>query len=312
MHPAKSVIFFTVFSGLGLGLLNVAFLAFLSGHVITERGIFILLLGLVFLSLGLLASFLHLGHPLRAWRAFSQWRSSWLSREGCAAILSYCVPVICIVEYFCGVMGQAFIMSLLLGFGLLINFTVIHCTAMIYASLKPIPAWHNFFTPMNYQLLSMMSGLVGVAFIISFWGVQPAPLGVFIIVSSSLAMIGKIGYWRFLHNKKERFTINEALGVSGIISPFDPPHSSANYLMKEMMFTWARKRQTLLQNLTLLLAFLVSFLYGLSIFFIEGMVYLLLGYFSFFCMMFGLLLERWLFFACAEHSISLYYGNQRV
>jgi Fe-S-cluster-containing dehydrogenase component len=35
---------------------------------------------------GLLASTFHLGHPERAWRALSQWRSSWLSREGIAAI----------------------------------------------------------------------------------------------------------------------------------------------------------------------------------------------------------------------------------
>ena len=37
-------------------------------------------------SAGLLSSVGHLGKPLRAWRAFSQWRSSWLSREGVAAL----------------------------------------------------------------------------------------------------------------------------------------------------------------------------------------------------------------------------------
>jgi DMSO reductase anchor subunit len=31
----------------------------------------------------------HLGNPQRAWRALSQWRSSWLSREGVAAVLTY-------------------------------------------------------------------------------------------------------------------------------------------------------------------------------------------------------------------------------
>jgi hypothetical protein len=40
-------------------------------------------------SLGLLSSTFHLGHPERAWRAFSQWRSSWLSREGVAAVATY-------------------------------------------------------------------------------------------------------------------------------------------------------------------------------------------------------------------------------
>ena len=38
------------------------------------------------LTVGLVSSTLHLSHPERAWRAFSQWRSSWLSREGVAAV----------------------------------------------------------------------------------------------------------------------------------------------------------------------------------------------------------------------------------
>src|SRR3546814_16561641 len=51
------------------------------------------LLALALASAGLLASFWHLGKPLRAWRAFSQWRTSWLSREGVAAVLTY-VPAL--------------------------------------------------------------------------------------------------------------------------------------------------------------------------------------------------------------------------
>jgi Fe-S-cluster-containing dehydrogenase component/DMSO reductase anchor subunit len=35
----------------------------------------------VLLNLGLMAAVLHLGHPLKAWRAFLGWRTSWLSRE---------------------------------------------------------------------------------------------------------------------------------------------------------------------------------------------------------------------------------------
>src|SRR4029453_10882584 len=39
------------------------------------------LLAFVFTGAGLVASFFHLGRPSRAWRAASQWRTSWLSRE---------------------------------------------------------------------------------------------------------------------------------------------------------------------------------------------------------------------------------------
>ena len=48
-----------------------------------------LALALAAITVGLLSSTLHLGHPERAWRAFSQWRSSWLSREGVLALATY-------------------------------------------------------------------------------------------------------------------------------------------------------------------------------------------------------------------------------
>src|SRR6056297_515942 len=91
MHPAYSVIFFTTASGAGYGLwIWLGLRTLLDG--IPDRaapGVTALVLGGVLVTLGLLSSTFHLGHPERAWRAFSQWRSSWLSREGVAAILSY-------------------------------------------------------------------------------------------------------------------------------------------------------------------------------------------------------------------------------
>ncbi len=50
-------------------------------------------LALVLIGGGLLSSTLHLGNPQRAWRALSQWRSSWLSREGVMAMLTF-VPLL--------------------------------------------------------------------------------------------------------------------------------------------------------------------------------------------------------------------------
>src|SRR4249919_3700477 len=90
MHPAFSVIFFTSISGAGLGLL-----AWLGGLMLFGRlpsaglTIVALLLGAILAALGLCSSVLHLGQPMRAWRAFSQWRSSWLSREGVLALATF-------------------------------------------------------------------------------------------------------------------------------------------------------------------------------------------------------------------------------
>src|SRR5439155_26130520 len=84
LHPAYSVILFTTASGAGLGLL--VWLAFfgLLDLVPTERwlGFAGFALAFALVTGGLLASTAHLGRPERAWRAFSQWRTSGLSRGG--------------------------------------------------------------------------------------------------------------------------------------------------------------------------------------------------------------------------------------
>ncbi|MGE0726177.1 MAG: DmsC/YnfH family molybdoenzyme membrane anchor subunit, partial [Alphaproteobacteria bacterium] len=91
MHPALSVIVFTTASGAGYGLLALLGLLAPFGLVpaSTWFGLAATGLALVAVAGGLLSSTLHLGHPERAWRAMSQWRSSWLSREGLAAVVSF-------------------------------------------------------------------------------------------------------------------------------------------------------------------------------------------------------------------------------
>src|SRR6187397_1017269 len=96
MHPALSVILFTTLSGAGYGVLMLVGLhVALAPAASAQRPVAVaaMLLALVMAAGGLLASFWHLGHPERAWRAFSQWRSSWLSREAVAAALSF-VPAL--------------------------------------------------------------------------------------------------------------------------------------------------------------------------------------------------------------------------
>ena len=91
MHPSLSVIFFTTSSGAGYGVLALLGVLIGLGLLPAERSFAnaALALALGFVSAGLVSSAFHLGRPERAWRAFSQWRSSWLSREGVAASLTY-------------------------------------------------------------------------------------------------------------------------------------------------------------------------------------------------------------------------------
>ena len=91
MHPAYSVILFTTASGAGYGLL--ALLAVFGAAGVlpanTWLGFVGIGLGLALVVAGLLSSTFHLGRPERAARAFTQWRSSWLAREGVAAIAAF-------------------------------------------------------------------------------------------------------------------------------------------------------------------------------------------------------------------------------
>jgi DMSO reductase anchor subunit len=89
MHPALSVIFFTTLSGAGYGLLFWAAWHALTGQSAARTLLASIAIAIVLSTIGLLSSMLHLGKPMRAWRAFSQWRTSWLSREGVAAMATF-------------------------------------------------------------------------------------------------------------------------------------------------------------------------------------------------------------------------------
>src|SRR5882672_8392659 len=91
MHPALSIVFFTTASGAGFALLMLLGLGAPLGLLPPRAGFgFAALATAALLAAGGLASSVfHRGRPERAWRAFSQWRSSWLAREGFFSVLTF-------------------------------------------------------------------------------------------------------------------------------------------------------------------------------------------------------------------------------
>src|SRR3954470_22315401 len=91
MHTAYSVIFFTSASGGGYMLLALLGLFGALGILPADPVLGVVAFGIGFAAVaaGLISSTFHLGHPERAWRAFSQWRSSWLSREGLLSLATF-------------------------------------------------------------------------------------------------------------------------------------------------------------------------------------------------------------------------------
>jgi DMSO reductase anchor subunit len=315
MYPAASVILFTTASGAGLGLIAwLALLALLGlAPTTTAFGLVAFGLALGLLSLGLLSSVFHLGRPERALLALTQWRSSWLAREGVAALATYMTTGPFALGWIVlnrtdGAFAAAAAASLAM------SVATIVCTAMIYASLKPIRQWSNRWTaPVYLALAAASGGLLTVDLTSLMGGFRPAIglAAVALVVASAAA---KLAYWRHIDNQSPRSTLATATGLAslGTVRLLEQPHTEANYVMREMGFHIARKHSAKLRRLTVAALFAMP---ALSIssatlladhFPIASASAALLATLS---AAVGLGVERWLFFAEATHVSMLYYGG---
>jgi DMSO reductase anchor subunit len=310
MHPALSVILFTTISGAGYGLVICVALGHAAGLVPADNGFAVTSLSVsaVLTSAGLIASLFHLGRPERAWRAFSQWRSSWLSREGVAALAVY--PAL-IAFAWAWLAGRE---SLALPGGALaaaLAVAAIWCTAMIYRTLKPVHQWCNRWVVPNYFALALMSGALWTNLFVCAWqGWRGA--GIFAAVLAAASGVLKLGYWRFIDTTNSPATAASATGLGrfGTVRMLDPPHREENFLLREMGFRLARKYARRLRRLTVLFAFALPALLALLSSLVSGMGATLLAAAAASLATAGVLIERWLFFAEAKHTVMLYYGSQ--
>lgn len=312
MHPAYSVILFTTASGTGYGLLALTALAALLGRLPDDAfylgGLIVLALALV--GGGLVASTFHLGRPERAWRAFSQWRTSWLSREGVLACLSFPVALGFGACQLLGLAGS----KTLAAATLVLAAATVAATAMIYASLKPIRQWRHPLVPFCYLAFAAQGGAAWLQMWNALWS-RPDPLvTAAAILLPAAGLVVKLAYWRAIDGGIAASTAETATGLGrfGRVRPLDPPHTSANYLLNEMGYRVARKHAAKLRGYALALAFVApSLISGLGLFAspVSGAVAAVAAAAA---MSLGLVIERWLFFAEARHSVMLYYDAQPV
>jgi sulfite dehydrogenase (quinone) subunit SoeC len=312
MHPALSVIVFTSLSGAGYGLLFL--IGALTGTPILPESrwfaFFSIGMALGMATLGLLASTFHLGRPPRAWRAFSQWRSSWLSREGIFSLATFVPALLLGAMWFFsgGIIAWAGWLAAAL------SVITIYCTAMIYASLKPVPRWHNKWVPLNYLLLAFMSGALSLQGLLAlFFSSSPAVCWLTLAAILSAAL-GKIGYWQWIDRAGPVSTSESAtgLGALGKVRLLEAPHSEENYLMREMGHSIARKHARPLRYTALLLAFAVPLALTVLGILFPGWPAIVATVLAAGSGMTGILVERWLFFAEAKHAVTLYYGTAAV
>ena len=309
MHPAYSVIIFTTASGAGYGLLCLLGLAVAFGMDTPARWFLpvALTLSLGLVSVGLLSSTFHLGRPERAWRAFSQWRSSWLSREGVAAVVTFAPAGLLWLFSLFGALPPALAVLCGLAAAILAAVTV-YCTAMIYASLKTIRQWCNLWVAPVYLGLAFRQRRVLLTWMTAVFGGSTYEPGMLSVIALAIVLSFKLRYWLTIDTEDKTHTMASATGLPNA-RQIAPPHTSANYIMKEMGYKVARKHARKLRMISVALGFLVPAAACAAAAFsgqVAAVVFSTLAVAS--CAA-GLFIERWLFFGEAQHVVTLYYGE---
>jgi sulfite dehydrogenase (quinone) subunit SoeC len=317
MHPAYSLILFTVSSGAGYGLMAVLGLTLLLGAAPPAPWLLLTALGLslALASFGLLASTRHLKRPERAWRAFSQWRTSWLSREGVSALAVYAVaaPLAGLLPLLPPENG---LVRLLAAATAALALATIFCTAMIYASLKPVPQWRHPAVPAVYLFLGLATGALLLDALFLLAGRDIAPARALALPALLGAFLAKELSWRAASHRAPALTTAAATGLArfGEVRLLEAPHTEGNYLLREMGYRVARRHAAKLRRVVRLAAFAVPAALVALILLAEPPLLLraVLAALAAASAVLGALVERWLFFAEARHTVSLYYGAGTV
>ena len=289
MHPAPSIILFTVLSGFGFGLISIiGLLQFLS--VITMFDLIIYsIIGVIFATVGLVSSFFHLANKKNAIKSLSQWQTSWLSREAIASIF-------CLIVVFGNIIWAVSQNNYISEVGVVLSFLslfTIFTTSMIYAQLKTVPSWNNALTPAIFVFAALTGGAILLTDYASL---------VLLLVFGTL----QISFWYIADRgfQDKETSVGTALGYNKNeeIRPFDVAHTNRNYLMNEMVYKVARKHSVKIRYISFFMAFvfpmslILIFPNNFSVSVSAITIHLIGIYFS-----------RWLFFAEAKHSVSFYY-----
>ena len=311
MNPALSVLFFTTLSGAGLGLLTWLGIHYARAPLPLSREFALIPLGvaLALLAVGLSSSVAHLGKPLRAWRAFSQWRSSWLSREGIVSLATFVPALVLAWSIWRGEFGATSrIAAVLLA---LLALASIVCTAKIYDTLKPVAAWRNGYVLPGYLLIAIGTGALWLIALLTltFWQPRRMQLVSLAVVFAAIG-IHKLLYWRHIDRTPAAAGIGELTGLGrlGTVRSFEAPHTETNYLLREMGYVVARKHSRLLRAIAWLLLALVPLAMVLAMW-LKPSLSIPLAWSAVAASMLGAFVERWLFFAEAKHAVVGYYAR---
>ncbi len=311
MHPALSVIFFTVASGAGFGLFSLLYIADvfrLGGGFTREQLLIGGLIAMVLIVFGLLSSTFHLANPKNAWRAFNRFRTSWLSREGVFAVLFMPLAMAYLI---CIWFDAPVILRVGIGFvAAVLAWITVFSTGMIYACLKTIRQWHTPLVPANYLALGYASGSLLLLLGAVVAKLDTVPYIAMAALILSIAAVLKAIYYFWIGSPSLSPTINTATGLTRAgVKLLDTGHTHGTFLTQEFGFQLARKQAGLLRITIFVVGFGLPGLMLISIF--QRQEEVLAAAIGLLAVLLGTSVERWLFFAEARHVVNLYHGAQR-
>ena len=310
MRPQFSIIFFTTLVGMAQGLLFFLALINLEAPVLSATFLINLALPVSFilLTLGLIASFFHLGHPERAWRAAMMWRTSWLSREVIA------LPVVMLATALTFLYIKSGIAPTWLWAAVMMSTLALWiCTAKIYQCIRFIQEWSHPSTLSNFILLGLSSGGLLLEFLLLVWNEPNTPIGISLIsvvnfIVLFLALNLKLWMWRRNQKLKPKSNLASATGIKGSnIRQTSMGFMGGSFNTREFFHHQTDRVISNIRKIILLMVYIgpmVLLAFNLSSPSISQVAIALLVHYI------GLLAERWMFFAEANHPQNLYY--QRV
>ena len=301
MHPAWSVIFFTVLAGMGQGLFLMLVRAEAHGaepHALAIGGA----ASVVLMCIGLACSFLHLGHPMRAWRAMAMWRTSWLSRE--VIVLPATIGVVAwwSAAQLLGWPGAACIAAA----GVVLCFALWGCTGMIYACLRFLREWAHWLTLLNFTLLGWMSGAtVFAAYWFALYGREESRFAIAAALALTLtAAVARIASLARNKNLKPLSTPQSAIGIkTAKLKQMSQGATGGSFNTREFFHG---KSALVVRNVKWIALGLAFALPAMLLFGATKAPALWILVLAAASQLLGLLAERWLFFAQANHPQNIY------
>ena len=318
MNPAFSIVVFTTLAGAAQGLVVALAVATLAGAA-PGRGYMLAALAAALLALGVAlgASFLHLGHKLRAWRAVLMWRTSWMSREGIvlpafmAVVGAWALAVAREASppaHAVNAANAAYAAHAALAVvALLLALLLWLSTAMIYACLRFVQEWAHPLTVVNLTLIGLSSGLgwAGALAVAAGESAFAAAVAPWALAATLTAWAGRVASLKRNASLRPRSTLQSATGLKAErVVQISMGMTASSFNTREFFHRASQAAFARIRLGFLVFGFaLPALLLGWALFAGSAAAWwlavLLQGA--------GLVAERWFFFAQARHPQNLYY-----